>query len=116
LKLWKDFRTNLMYWRFRWITRNRLRFQAWWNTRRAGISPARPRDQYSRYRERGIAAYNPYSASSTRRTWISFLVMVVLLTALTVWARNTFIAPALVYGMGAAIVVGSVYWALRGAV
>jgi hypothetical protein len=103
-RLWKDFRTNLMYWRFRHITRNRLRVQSWWNRRR---QPAP-----TPYRPRASATYvYPYT---NRRSWIAFFALVILLTALTVLAKQVFINPTIVYGIGALIVVGTIYWAMRG--
>lgn len=109
MKVWKSFRVNMMYWRFRYITRNRLRLRAWWNARRR---PQRPSP--APYRERGSALY-AYSGGATRtRSWTALLAMVVLLTALTVYVRTTLIAPGLVYAVGALIVVGCAYWALRG--
>ncbi|HZU14802.1 MAG TPA: hypothetical protein VFB58_18350 [Chloroflexota bacterium] len=109
MKLWKDFRTNMMYWRFRYVTRNRLRFQAWRNnrarTRRTPVAVS--------YRERGMAAgYRPYR-SSARRLWLILIVMVVLLTALQAVAQQIVIAPGLVYAVGTLIVVLSVYAALK---
>jgi hypothetical protein len=40
--------------------------------------------------------------------------MVVALTALSVWATSTVVSPALVSGIGALIVVATLYVALRG--
>ncbi len=108
-KLWKDFRVNLMYWRFRHVTRNRLRLQSWWNARRRPSRPVSP------YRERGSAMYASGRPGANRHSWLILLIMVVLLTALTVYANSTFIAPGLVYAVGALIVAGCIYWALRGA-
>ena len=109
MRVWKSFRVNMMYWRFRYVTRNRLRLQSWWNARRR---PARPT---SPYRERGSAMYAYARPSVNRRSWLALLVMVGLLTVLTVYANSTFIAPGLVYAAGALIVIGCVYWALRSA-
>jgi hypothetical protein len=110
MRLWKDFRTNMMYWRFRYITRNRLRLRQWWHRRRsASASPVAP----SPYR--GYANYRPAYRTSRRRSWIALGAMVVLLTALTVGVEQTTINPGLVYLVGTLIVVGAIYWALRGA-
>jgi hypothetical protein len=109
MRLWKDFRTNLMYWRFRHITRNRLRLRQWWHRRRSG--PAAP-PGYSPSRARGTAM--PMYRSSRQRTWIALGAMVILLTALTVGVQQTTINPGFVYLIGTAIVVGCIYWALRG--
>src|SRR5690349_931542 len=97
VRVWKSFRVNMMYWRFRYVTRNRLRLQSWWNARRR---PARPT---SPYRERGSAMYAYARPSVNRRSWLALLVMVGLLTVLTVYANSTFIAPGLVYAAGALI-------------
>ncbi|HLJ67644.1 MAG TPA: hypothetical protein VKX16_09840 [Chloroflexota bacterium] len=110
-KLWKDFRTNLMYWRFRNITRNRLRLKAWWAKRRP-VARAVPRPHYVPYRERGTASY--VYRGSQRRSLTALLVMVGLLTALTAVAQHTYINPGIVYAIGALVVVAAVYWALRG--
>lgn len=113
-KLWKDFRTNLLYWRFRNITRNRLRLQNWWNTRRPGARRiSRPPAGYAPYRARGTAMYYTGGRSS-RQTWIILMVMVALLTALTVAANSVVIFPGLVTAIGALIVVGAIYLAMRG--
>jgi hypothetical protein len=109
MRLWKDFRTNMMYWRFRYITRNRLRLRQWWHRRRA-TPRAVPR--YGGYRERGTA-YSSYR-STRQRTWIALGAMIVLLTALKVGVDQTTINPGLVYAVGTLIVVGAMYWALRG--
>lgn len=110
MKLWKDFRTNMMYWRFRYITRNRLRLQTWWSTKRRTRRPTIPA---SPYRERGMASsYRPYR-SNAGRLWVLLLVMVALLTALKVIAAQTFILPGIAYAIGAAIVIASGYIALR---
>ncbi len=111
MKLWKSFRVNLMYWRFRYITRNRLRLQAWWNSRR------RPKvtTGSSSFRPRASAMYYPVGASSSQRhSWIAFGAMIVLLTALTSVAGQIYIAPTLVYAIGTLILVGCIYWGLRG--
>jgi hypothetical protein len=111
MKLWKSFRVNMMYWRFRYVTRNRLRFQAWWNARR------RPRvaTTASSVRPRASAMYYPMgSGSSQRQSWQAFGTMIVLLTALTSLAGQYYIAPTLVYAVGTLIIVGCIYWGLRG--
>lgn len=107
MKPWKNFRTNMMYWRFRYVTRNRLRLQAWRNsrTRVQRVPPA--------FRERGLASsYGPYRTDS-RRLWVILLVMVILLTALQATAQQIVIAPGLVYGIGTLIVALAVYAALK---
>ncbi len=101
-RIWKDFRTNLMYWRFRHVTRNRLRVQSWARQRRAAPT-ARPR----------ASATYVYHRSG-RRTWIALLVMVALLTLIQVLPRYVALAPSLGWGLSALVVVGAIYWALRG--
>jgi hypothetical protein len=114
-RLWKNLRTNWMYWRFRYITRNRLRLKSWWARRRQTISvPRGPRTPYgpgAGYRPRGGATF-VYRRSSGR-AWALLLDMVLALTALRVWADSTYINPTVVYGIGALVVVGAVYLALR---
>lgn len=111
MKIWKSFRVNMMYWRFRYITRNRLRLQAWWNARRRPRVGAAP----SGSRPRASAMYYPVgSGSSQRHSWIAFSALVVLLTALTSVAGRIYIAPTLVYAIGTLILVGCIYWGLRG--
>jgi hypothetical protein len=103
----KKFRTNLMYWRFRYVTRNRLRLKSWWNRRR------QPKRATTAYRPRGYASQVKYRTG--RRTWIAVLVMVCLLTALRV--NNDFytsINAYLTYGLQSAIIIGCMYWALLG--
>ena len=103
-QIWKDFRVNLMYWRFRHITRNRLRFQAWFRQRR------QPRA--FGYRPRGGAAF--VYRRSGRRTWTALLVMVCALTALRVLSWHVDISGSLVYLLSALVIIGTFYWALRG--
>lgn len=116
-RLWKDLKTNWMYWRFRYITRNRLRLRSWWNRRRPSLgsrrSPSiRTQRPVDSYRPRGTAAF--VSGRSSKRAWALLLGMVIVLTALSAWATSTYVSPALVYGIGALVVVGTVYAALRG--
>lgn len=106
MRLWKNFRVNMMYWRFRYITRNRIRFQTWYRRRRPNKQAPRS------YRPRGAAA--TVHRRSSRRTWSALLVMVAALTALTAAAQRVYIAPSLVYAIGSLVVVGCIYWALRG--
>jgi hypothetical protein len=101
-RLWRDFRTNLMYWRFRHVTRNRLRLQSWIRRRQPG-SPVRAR---------GTAAYVYHR--SGRKTWILLVVMVALLTLLKVAPRYVALNGSLAWGLGTLVVVGAIYWALRG--
>ena len=106
-KAWKNLRTNMMYWRFRFVTRNRLRLHAWWLARRGPklhAVPTYPRD-------RGMS-YRPYHHSS-RDTWITLLVVVALLTGLKVLASRVFVYPSVMYALGAAVVIGGVYLTLR---
>ena len=107
-KLWKDFRVNLMYWRFRHITRNRLRFRQWRNQHR---SPSRPVTTPNPYR--GYAATAPLYRRSRQRTWIALAALVILLTGLKVGVEQTIVNPGLVYALGVLIIVGCTYWALR---
>jgi hypothetical protein len=109
MRLWKDFRTNMMYWRFRYVTRNRLRFRQWLNRRR---SAPRAVPSYTGYRERG-AAFRVYR-SSWQRSWAALGAMVILLTALKVGVDQTTVNPGLVYALGTLVVVGCIYGALRG--
>lgn len=103
MRMWKSFRTNMMYWRFRYITRNRLRLQSWYNRRR---QPA------PSYRPRGVSTF--VYRRSGRRSWIALLVMVILLTALHVAGHYTTISSAVSYLASTLIVIGCIYWALRG--
>lgn len=114
---WKDLKTNSMYWRFRYVTRNRLRLRAWWNHRRNALQGQRSRSLGAQragasYRPRGSVTF--VSARSSKRAWGLVLGMVLALTALSTWANSTVVAPALVYGIGSLVVVGTVYVALRG--
>lgn len=109
---WKTLRTNMMYWRFRYITRNRLRLRSWWSRRRQPGRPSMASSYpYSPARARGTAFY--VHSRSRAHTWIALAIMVVLLTALTVLVNQRYVNPAIVYAAGSLIVVGSVYWALR---
>jgi hypothetical protein len=106
-KLWKNLRTNMMYWRFRYITRNRLRLRSWLALRkgpRMTIVPPRPR-------ERAVASYS--YQHSARGTWLALLAMVLLLTGLKVLANYYYIIPSIVYAIGMLIVVGAIYLSLR---
>jgi hypothetical protein len=107
-RLWKSLQTNMMYWRFRYITRNRLRLQSWYHRRRPAT-----RQPTTAYRPRGTAS--AVLQRSPKRTWAILLAMVVLLTTLTALVHHVVINPTLVYGIGALIVVAAVYLALRGA-
>lgn len=114
-KMWAGIREWWMYWRFRNITRNRLRLNAWWSSRRPVRSGPRSTLGPGAYRPRASATALRYGGgTSVRRTWIVLLIMVALLTALSVWANSTVIPPALVTGIGALIVAGAAYWAMRG--
>ena len=103
MKLWKDLRTNLMYWRFRNITRNRLRLQSWWYRRRNPVQ---------QYRPRGTATF-VYRGSS-RKVWVVLLLMVALLTAVSVAKSSIGLNPTIAYLLSACIIIGAIYWALRG--
>jgi hypothetical protein len=116
-RVWKNLKTNWMYWRFRYITRTRLRLRAWWNHRRASFAGVRSRVlQIQRpgdtYRPRASAAF--VSRRSSRRVWGLLLGMVLALTALSAWANSTYVAPAVVYGIGSLVIVAAAYAALRG--
>ena len=106
-RAWKSLRTNMMYWRFRYVTRNRLRLQSWWYRRRHS-QPQAP----SSYRPRASATYVAYG--TRRRTWIALIVMVLLLAILRTYG-NTYISPSLVWPLETLVVVLAIYWALRGA-
>lgn len=117
MRVWKNLKTNWMYWRFRYITRNRLRLRSWWNHRRSSLpgtrSPGlRMQTPGNTYRPRASAQY--ITPRSSRRAWGLLLVMVVALTALSAWANSTYVSPALVYAIGSLVVVATVYTALRG--
>lgn len=103
MKLWKDLRVNFMYWRFRNITRNRLRLQSWWYRRRQPSST---------YRPRGAATF--VYRHSARRTWLALLVMIALLTLLGEAGKHYPINPTLSYALSAFIIIAAVYWALKG--
>lgn len=111
-RLWKNFRTNLMYWRFRYITRNRLRLRNWWMAQRR-----RPRGlpAGASFRPRASASQIRYSVGSRRRTWAALLTMIVLLTGLSALADRVLIAPGIVYAIGSLIVIACAYWALKNA-
>lgn len=120
-KLWKDFRTNLMYWRFRHITRNRLRLKSWWARRRqpgnrAKLYTADRTRGYAPYgygsRERGTAAY--VYGRSQRRSLIALAAMVILLTAASATAHRVYISPGIDYAINSLIIIGCIYYALKG--
>jgi hypothetical protein len=102
---WKNFRINLMYWRFRHITRNRLRLQTWYRSRRRQPVPS--------YRPRG-SAISVYRHSA-RRTWIILIALVAILTALRVLSWHVTIGSSLVFTLDALAVVLAVYLAIRAA-
>jgi hypothetical protein len=59
--------------------------------------------------------YYPIGSGSTQRSsWLAFGAMIVLLTALTTVAGQTYILPSLEYAIGTLIIVGCIYWGLRG--
>jgi hypothetical protein len=100
----KRLRTNMMYWRFRYVTRNRIKLQAWWNRRR------HPRPGAVRPRGGAAIVYR----HTARRTWIALVSMVGLLTALSVAIDQGFsINSYLAYGVKWGIIIGAVYWALQ---
>lgn len=115
-RVWKNLKTNWMYWRFRYITRNRLRLRSWWNHRRSSLGGKRPALTVQRpgnsYRPRATATY--VTGRSSKRAWALLLGMVLALTALSAWATSTYVSPALVYAIGSLVVVATVYTALRG--
>ena len=100
--LWKKFRTNLLYWRFRYVTRNRLRLQQAFNRRTAPTAVP--------YRGRATALYPGVRAS--RLTWIAFLLVVCILTALQVAETRALISHTLMLA-GAVTTVGSVFYYLQ---
>jgi len=100
--LWKKFRTNLLYWRFRYVTRNRLRLQQVFNRRTAPTAVP--------YRGRATALYP--GARASRPTWIAFLLMVCVLTALQVGEARALISHSLMLA-GTIIVVGAVFYYLQ---
>ena len=102
IRLWKNFRVNLMYWRFRHITRNRLRLQSWY----------RRRQPVQGFRPRGGAAY--VHRRSGRRSWIALFLMVVALTAVRVWGNHSSVSNTLVWILIVAVIAGTLYWAIRG--
>lgn len=118
-RILKDLRTNFMYWRFRYITRNRLRLQSAWYKRRQprpGARSFRPapgafRGGVGTVRERGTAQYVVRRAA--RRTWIVLLVMVALLTAVSYLGQHGYIAGSLVYPLQSLVVILSIYYSLR---
>ena len=78
----KNLRINFMYWRFRYITRNRLRLQSW----------LRRKQPTHGYRPRANAAVVYHR--SGRRTWGFLLAMVLA------WFRSTPSAgPSAAYGV-----------------
>jgi|SRR5579875_786478 len=103
IQLWKNFRVNLMYWRFRHITRNRLRFQAWMRQRR--------QTPVTGFRPRGSARIVRYHNS--QRTWVIFLIMVAVLTALQVAGSRSDISGTLLWGLSGLTIVAAIYAALR---
>src|SRR5579884_3025958 len=113
VRWWKDLRTNFMYWRFRNITRNRLRLKNWWARNRPGVKRNPPKGViYARPFERGLAS-RVYGGSQ-RRSLTAFAGLVLGLTALSALAQHVFISPGIVYLIGTLIVIGCIYYALRG--
>jgi len=120
-RILKDLRTNFMYWRFRYITRNRLRLQSAWYRRRQprpGARPFRPgagafRPGGDMFRERGTAQY--VVRRTARRTWIVLLIMVALMTAIRYAGDNGYVASGLVYPLQSLVVILSIYYCLRAA-
>ncbi|MGI8968517.1 MAG: hypothetical protein ACR2GA_05360 [Chloroflexota bacterium] len=108
--IWKEFRTNTMYWRFRYVTRNRLRLRSWWLHNKPNSRTMRSAQQW---RPRASAATPMYvQEGSVRRTWIVFLVMVACLTAIRIAGQNTSLNPTLGSIADALIIVAAIYAAL----
>src|SRR5437660_4043607 len=106
VRWWKELRTNFMYWRFRHVTRNRLRLKSWWARTRPSGRRSRPRGiAYARPMERGLANRVVYR-SSQRQSLIAVAGLVIGLTALTELARHVFISPGIVYLVGTLVVIG----------
>ena len=105
--LTKRVRVWWMYWRYRNITQRRQRLQMWMNRRRAPRSP-RP----GPYRARGLGS-TPLYGTTSRRSWLPFLVMVVCLTLIATYGDRTHWNLSLLHGIGALIFLGGVYWATR---
>lgn len=101
-RMLKDLRTNMMYWRFRYVTRNRLRLQSAWYRRR------QPRPVY---RPRASATF--VYRRSTRKLWIALLVMVGVLTALSIASQRQLLSPTLSYAASSLVIIASIYWALK---
>lgn len=109
---WKHLRTNWMYWRFRYVTRNRLRLRNWWSHHRLGRPGARS-VPYSGVRGRGTASVLRYTDSSSRRSWLIFLVMTAMLTAVHMAVAKGVLAGSIGGVVDTVIVVGALYIALR---
>jgi hypothetical protein len=98
LKIW------WLYWRYRNITQRRQRFQLWIGKRRRP-SPRVP------YRPRGTAV--PMYRTSSRQVWLPILAMAVLLALLETYGGNTSLNLNVLRAVGALVVVGGVYGAMR---
>jgi hypothetical protein len=110
-RIWKGVKVWFLYWRFRNITRNRLRLQAWYRKRQP-MGGYRPRGISYDTRPRASAAY-VYRRSSGR-SWALLLGMVVILTLLRYLGNQGELSSTLVYALSTLTVVLALYAALRG--
>ncbi len=108
----KELRTNWMYWRFRHVTRNRLRLRSWWSRQRHSPHLGAGRTSGSfQTKPRGSASYVHFR--SARKTWIALLGMILALTALSALVQRSYVNPGIVYLVGTLIVIAAIYWAMR---
>ncbi|HEX8917512.1 MAG TPA: hypothetical protein VF898_03335 [Chloroflexota bacterium] len=105
-RLWNRLYNNhIIYWRFRYVTRTRLRLQSWYRRRRPGV-PTR------QYRPRASASVVRYQTS--RRSWLILALMVCALTALSVIGHRTDVNHLLIYVAQVGVILASLYAAVQG--
>jgi hypothetical protein len=109
----KAVRVWWMYWRYRNITQRRQRLQMSWSRRkRPSLRSMNSfnRSPASRYRPRGSAV--PIRAG-TRRSWVPILLMVVALALISTYGYKTNLNNDVLRALGALVIVGGVYSAMR---
>jgi hypothetical protein len=100
MQAWKELRIRWMYWRYRYITRNRQRLMArWWRLR----SPGRRPTYEPVYRARGQAAW--VSTRRGGRTWLILAVTVVAISIFQHYAHQRGLSTDITFLVDVAILI-----------
>lgn len=100
MQVWKELRTRWMYWRYRYITRNRQRMVARWSYRRS--QPA----LRHHYHPRGQSEYTTGRQSNRpRQTWLVLVVTVLAIATFQYLAGRYGLARDLIFLVDVGILI-----------